>query len=53
MNLGLLELNAYTANSDHHLVRRPVDIVNVKVNVKLFLCLTKHHAMKTYWGVEM
>jgi hypothetical protein len=21
--------------------------------VKLFLCLTKHHAMKTYWGVEV
>jgi hypothetical protein len=24
-----------------------------KVKVKLFLCLTKHHAMKTYWGVEV
>jgi hypothetical protein len=24
--------------------------LNVKVKVKLFLCLTKHHAMKTYWG---
>jgi hypothetical protein len=22
----------------------------VKVKVKLSLCLTKHHAMKTYWG---
>jgi hypothetical protein len=22
----------------------------LKVNVKLSLCLTKHHAMKTYWG---
>jgi hypothetical protein len=22
----------------------------VKVKVKLFLCLTKHHATKTYWG---
>jgi hypothetical protein len=21
------------------------------VKVKLFLCLTKHHAMKTYWGI--
>jgi hypothetical protein len=21
--------------------------------VKLSLCLTKHHAMKTYWGVEL
>jgi len=25
----------------------------VKVKVKLSLCLTKHHAMKTYWGVEV
>jgi hypothetical protein len=25
----------------------------VKVKVKVFLCLTKHHAMKTYWGVEV
>jgi hypothetical protein len=24
-----------------------------KVNVKLSLCLTEHHAMKTYWGVEV
>jgi hypothetical protein len=23
-----------------------------KVKVKLFLCFTKHHAMKTYWGSE-
>jgi hypothetical protein len=26
---------------------------NVKVKVKLSLCLTKHHAMKMYWGVEV
>jgi hypothetical protein len=24
--------------------------VKVKVKVKFSLCLTKHHAMKTYWG---
>jgi hypothetical protein len=24
--------------------------VAVKVKVKLSLCLTKHHAMKAYWG---
>jgi hypothetical protein len=24
--------------------------VKVKVKVQLSLCLTKHHAMKTYWG---
>jgi hypothetical protein len=27
--------------------------VKVKVKVKFSLCLTKHHAMKTYWGVEV
>jgi hypothetical protein len=25
-------------------------IIKVNVKVKLSLCLTKHHAMKTYWG---
>jgi len=25
----------------------------VKVKVKLSLCITKHHAMKTYWEVEV
>jgi hypothetical protein len=25
----------------------------VKAKVKLSLCLTKHHTMKTYWGVEV
>jgi hypothetical protein len=24
-----------------------------RIKVKLSLCLTKHHAMKTYWGVEI
>jgi hypothetical protein len=28
-------------------------VVKVKVKVKLSLCLTKHHAMKMYWGVEV
>jgi len=27
--------------------------VKVKVKVKLSLCLTKHQAMKAYWGVEV
>jgi hypothetical protein len=27
--------------------------VKVKVKVKLFLCLTKHIAMKAYWGGEV
>jgi hypothetical protein len=26
--------------------------IKVKVKVKLPLCLTKHHAMKEYWGSE-
>jgi len=25
----------------------------IKVKVKLSLCLTKHHAIKMYWGVEV
>jgi hypothetical protein len=25
----------------------------VKVNVKLFLYLTEHHAIKAYWGVDV
>jgi hypothetical protein len=25
----------------------------IKVKVKLSLCLTKHHDVKTYWGVEV
>jgi hypothetical protein len=28
-------------------------VVVVVVMVKLSLCLTKHHAMKAYWGVEL
>jgi hypothetical protein len=32
-----------------HLYRR--DSEKVKVKIKLSLCLTKHHAMKAYWGV--
>jgi hypothetical protein len=26
------------------------DRLNIIIKVKLSLCLTKHHAMKTYWG---
>jgi len=37
-----------------HSVRKPEGNVatNLMVKVKLSLCLTKHHAMKTYWGSE-
>jgi hypothetical protein len=31
-------------------VAHVINIRLVEVKVKLFLCLTKHHAMKTYWG---
>jgi hypothetical protein len=27
--------------------------IKVKMKVKLSLFLTKHHAMKTYWGAEV
>jgi len=30
-----------------------IPIYLVPKKVKLFLCLTKHHAMRTYWGVEV
>jgi hypothetical protein len=32
---------------------RVMEIKTVSGKVKLSLCLTKHHAMKTYWGVEV
>jgi metal-sulfur cluster biosynthetic enzyme len=28
-------------------------MVKVKVKVTFSLCLTKHHARNTYWGVEV
>jgi len=31
-------------------IRVVVCSINKKVNVKLSLCLTKHHAMKSYWS---
>jgi hypothetical protein len=27
-----------------------LNVIKVKGKVKLSLCLTKHHAMKAYWG---
>jgi hypothetical protein len=29
------------------------ELIKVKVKGKVSLCLTKHHAMKTYWGQEV
>jgi len=28
-------------------------IIIIIIKVKLSLCLTKHHAMEAYWGVEV
>jgi hypothetical protein len=36
-------------DSDHF----TVVLIFVKVKVKLSLCLTRHYAMKTYWGVKV
>jgi hypothetical protein len=46
------------SNPDHPIVKpvvsRYTDSANLGfVTVRLFLCLTKNHAMKTYWGVEV
>jgi hypothetical protein len=36
----------------HKILLMPgIELGKVKVKVKLSLFLTKHHAMKTYWGV--
>jgi len=42
-------LNVYLTKN---LSSPPVPVL-VKVKVKLSLYLTKHHAMKTYWRVEV
>jgi hypothetical protein len=44
MDLGTWKFIAAEIVDTHTYVR----VYNVKV--KLSLCLTKHHAMKTYWG---
>jgi hypothetical protein len=31
-------------------ILRHISTIKLKVKVKLSPCLTKHHAMKTYWG---
>jgi hypothetical protein len=31
----------------------PIQWVKVKVKVKVQVKLSKHHVMKTYWGVEV
>jgi hypothetical protein len=34
-------------------VPRRIFVPKGEVKVKFTLCLTKHHAMKTYWRVEV
>jgi hypothetical protein len=36
-----------------HMASYKDSIVSLNVKVKLSLCLTKHHATKTYWGMEV
>jgi len=35
---------------ESNLFNRNAGLIKVKVKVKLYLCSTKHRAMKTYWG---
>jgi hypothetical protein len=39
-------------STQHIFIRRykTVEVAEIKVKVELFLCLTKHHVMKAYWG---
>jgi len=40
-------------SSFDHFTNSPTSFSCIKVNVKLFLCLTMNHAMKACWGVEI
>jgi len=51
MRLSSYRFTVYDARFLHPVAAVLVSI-KVKVKVKLSLCLTKHHVMKTYWGVE-
>jgi hypothetical protein len=31
----------------------PIEAAWISKKVKLYLCLTKHYAMKAYWGVNV
>jgi hypothetical protein len=46
MRTGLVRSNRYV------FVTRRMELMDIimKVKVKLSVCLTKHHTMKTYWG---
>jgi hypothetical protein len=41
------------ASNNIHAVGLMGEEVKFVCKVKLSLCLTKHYAMKTYWGVEV
>jgi hypothetical protein len=46
-----IQIFLFILHRDTRLVSSTSDVFKGKV--KLSLCLTKHHAMKTYWGVEV
>jgi hypothetical protein len=55
MSIGVRDLGArFELRQFHYTARRLVTVREIstwlKVKVKLSLRLTKHHAMKTYWG---
>jgi len=39
----------FTCHVSHGILR---GFIKVKVKLKSYLCLPKHHTVKTYWGVE-
>jgi uncharacterized protein (DUF362 family) len=47
------QLELLTSWTSVLLEKLKVTDLKVKVKVKLSLCLTKHHAMKTYWRMEV
>jgi len=53
--LLIAQSDVITANNGvtQHSFPLPLTILQGKVKVKLSLCLTKHHAIRTYWGVEV
>jgi hypothetical protein len=50
MNMNLLSNKTDSFKKHHNMC---VTSSSRKVKVKLSLCLTKHHVMKPYWGVEV
>jgi hypothetical protein len=53
LDVKSLSLMAYTNRLNYLRKPRQITVLQVIVNVKVTLWLTKHHAKKTYWGVEV